>query len=255
MFTTSIDVAEKFGKGHNLVLRAIRKILADIEAEPVCKNGRGSKVPAPKIGGGDFGKLNFRATTYLDEQNQRRPMFEMTRSGFTILAMGFTGKVALEWKIKYEQAFSAMERALSNQQNLSWQDQRRNGKLARREVTDTIKAFISYAELQGSKNAHHYYKHVTHAAYKALFIVKDQGGKSFRDLLDSMQLSFLTTAEYIAAKAIEDGMDSGMPYKDIYKLAKERIETVASAMPKTKVVSDHAPAQRLPFSSAPALAH
>ncbi len=256
LFTTSIDVAEKFGKRHDTVLRQIKRVMADTSDQaPAHKIAGGSKVPAPKIAGGDFGKQNFRATTYLDEQNQRRPMFEMTRSGFTILAMGFTGKVALEWKIKYEQAFSAMERALSNQQNLSWQDQRRNGKLARREVTDTIQTFIAYAEQQGSKNAHHYYKHVTHAAYKALFIVKDQGGKSFRDLLDSMQLSFLTTAEYIAAKAIEDGMDSGLPYKDIYKLAKERIETVASAMPKTKVVSDHAPAQRLPFNSAPALAH
>ena len=188
----------------------------------------------------------------MDEQNQRRPMFEMTRSGFTILAMGFTGKVALEWKIKYEQAFSAMERALSNQQNLSWQDQRRNGKLARREVTDTIQTFIAYAERQGSKNAHHYYKHVTTATYKALFIIKDQGGKSFRDLLDSMQLSFLTTAEYVAAKAIEDGMAERLFYKDIYRLAKERIESFATAIPRSNVIAMQAalPAFQTPAPAA-----
>ena len=228
LFTTSLDVAEKFGKRHDHVLVSVRKI---IESD------------------GAFGRPNFRESSYLNGQNKRQPMFEMTRSGFTILAMGFSGKAALEWKIKYEQAFSAMERDLANQQNLSWQEQRRNGKLARREVTDTIKAFIAYAELQGSKNAHHYYRHITVAAYKALFIIQDQGGKSFRDLLDSMQLSFLTTAEYIAAKAIEDGMESGTPYKDIYKLAKSRIETVALSIPRTKVVSDHAAAQRLPFTS------
>lgn len=31
-------------------------------------------------------------------------MFEMTRAGFSVLAMGFTGKKALEWKIKYDEA-------------------------------------------------------------------------------------------------------------------------------------------------------
>lgn len=226
LFTTSIDVAEKFGKRHDHVLVSVRKI---IDSD------------------GAFGLPNFRESSYLNDQNKKQPMFEMTRSGFTILAMGFSGKKALEWKIKYEQAFSAMEQALVNQQNLSWQDQRRQGKIARREVTDTIQAFIAYAELQGSRNARHYYSHITKATYSALFIVKDQGGKSFRDLLDSMQLNFLTTAEYIAAKAIEDGMASGLYYKDIYRLAKERIEAVAVAMPKTQVISCTL-VQRLPFA-------
>ena len=99
LFTTSIDVAEKFGKRHDHVLRSISKIIAETSGGPAPKNEGGSKVPGLKIGGADFGKQNFRATIYMDEQNQRRPMFEMTRSGFTILAMGFTGKVALEWNV------------------------------------------------------------------------------------------------------------------------------------------------------------
>ena len=130
-----------------------------------------------------------------------------------------------------------MEAALLRQRNLSWQDQRSQSKAARREVTDTVQAFILYAESQGSTHAKHYYKHITTAAYKALFIVRDHGGKSFRDLLDSMQLSFLAAAEYVAAKALEDGMREQIFYKDIYQLAKQRIESFAVAIPRSNVIA------------------
>ena len=60
LITNSLDVAEKFGKRHDRVLRAIRDI---IEKNP----GRG--LP------------NFGETSYLDESNRRSPMFEMTRTG------------------------------------------------------------------------------------------------------------------------------------------------------------------------------
>ena len=55
---------------------------------------------------------------YTNEQNhQTYPAFLMTRDGFTLLAMGFTGKKALEWKIRYIQAFNEMERKLKEQEN------------------------------------------------------------------------------------------------------------------------------------------
>lgn len=238
LFTTSIDVAEKFGKGHNIVLRSIRKIIADSHAGPVCKKDYGSKIPVCKNGGSSFAESNFKESAYLDEQNQQRPMFEMTKSGFSILAMGFTGKKALEWKIKYEQAFSAMEQALLNQKNLSWRDQRQQGKLARREVTDTISEFIEYAKGQGSKNAHHYYATITNATYKCLFVIESRYGSSFRDLLSSMQLQSLGVAEYIAADAIEEGMRGGLHYKSIYQFAKSKVEAFAATLPrKAKVIS------------------
>lgn len=39
-------------------------------------------------------------------------MYIMNRDGFSLLAMGFTGKKALEWKLKYINAFNEMERQL-----------------------------------------------------------------------------------------------------------------------------------------------
>lgn len=215
LFTTSIDVAEKFGKQHKDVLRAARKLDCSDE----------------------FSRRNFAPSNYTDDRGKKQPMVCMTKDGFVFLAMGFTGKDAADWKEKYISAFNAMEQALLNKENISWQDQRQQGKIARREITDTIKAFVSYAESQGSKNAPRYYPTITTTVYKCLFVIEDRYGKSFRDLLSSMQLQFLGVAEYVAAKAIEDGMSTSLPYKEIYKLAKHRVEKYAESLPRTTVIS------------------
>ena len=60
-----------------------------------------------------------------------------------------------------------------------------------------------------------------------------------------MQLSFLATAEYVAAKALEDGMRDQLFYKDIYKLAKQRIESFAVAIPRLNVIAIQAPLPRI----------
>ena len=216
LFTTSIDVAEKFGKQHKDVLRAIQNLDCSDEF-----NGR-----------------NFAPVTYLDEKGEKRPMFNIAKDGLTFLAMGFRGKKAAEWKEKYIAAFSAMEQALLNQKNLSWQDQRNQGKLARREVTDMISDFIEYAKHQGSKNAHHYYATITKATYKCLFVIESRYGNSFRDLLSTMQLQSLGVAEFIAADAIEEGMKQRLHYKEIYQFAKSKVEAFAATLPRrSKVIS------------------
>lgn len=91
--TTSLNVAEVFGKQHQHVLRAIREI----------------DVPE------DFAASNFGRGSYLDDNGQARPMYHITRDGFTLLAMGFTGKQAMQFKLAYIAAFNAMEAELVNQ--------------------------------------------------------------------------------------------------------------------------------------------
>jgi phage regulator Rha-like protein len=59
------------------------------------------------------GLPNFGESSYLNEQNKTQPMYQMSRDGFSLLAMGFTGKRALEWKVKFLKAFNQMEGALS----------------------------------------------------------------------------------------------------------------------------------------------
>ena len=103
--TSSQAVAYYFEKDHGKVLRSIRSILSFQEtSESMTKNGY-----TPKW---------FYEYQYTNEQNhQTYPAFLMTRDGFTLLAMGFTGKKALEWKIRYIQAFNEMERKLKEQEN------------------------------------------------------------------------------------------------------------------------------------------
>ena len=92
---SSLQVAKHFGKRHADVLRSIEAI----------------KKEAPE----DWCERNFAFIsniTELGHAERNDPAYMMTRDGFTFLAMGFTGKRAIKWKISYIDAFSAMERTL-----------------------------------------------------------------------------------------------------------------------------------------------
>lgn len=96
--TDSRSVAKHFGKEHRHVLDAVRNLQKGM----------------PKIG---QTPSMFHETTYVNEQNgQTYPMYLMNRDGFSLLVMGFTGAKALEWKLKYIDAFNAMEKAIKTPQ-------------------------------------------------------------------------------------------------------------------------------------------
>ncbi|WP_313353006.1 phage regulatory protein/antirepressor Ant [Paracoccus sp. (in: a-proteobacteria)] len=100
--TNSRIIAEAFEKNHRDVLRAIRDL---IEANP------------------DWGMRNFAQTPYVDAQNgQTYQMYEMTRDGYSMLVMGFTGKKAMDWKIKFLAAFNAMEAQLRQSSQIDLND-------------------------------------------------------------------------------------------------------------------------------------
>lgn len=86
---SSKDIAEHFGKAHKDVLENIRNIL-------VAENS------ATKF-------FQETSTVY---RGQQFPFYLMNRDGFSLLAMGFTGKKALQWKLKYIEAFNEMEETL-----------------------------------------------------------------------------------------------------------------------------------------------
>ncbi|MEN6421333.1 MAG: Rha family transcriptional regulator [Smithella sp.] len=91
--TTSKNLAEVFGKRHDDVLKAVR----------------GLDVPE------EFGLRNFAESSYKNAQGKKQPMVEMTRDGFTILVMGFTGPKAMKFKLAYIEAFNKMEKELAGQ--------------------------------------------------------------------------------------------------------------------------------------------
>lgn len=95
--TTSLKVSEVFHKRHTEVLRGIR-LLCDNTPE-------------------SFYGRNFASVEYTDAKGERRPMYTMTRDGFTLLVMGYTGKEAMRFKLEYIEAFNAMEKELMRRQN------------------------------------------------------------------------------------------------------------------------------------------
>ena len=91
--TTSLKIAELFGKNHKEVLRDIReKILPHITD--------------------DFNERNFAPVDYRDGKGQYRPMYYLTRDGFTMVAMGYTGPKAMQFKEAYINEFNKMEAML-----------------------------------------------------------------------------------------------------------------------------------------------
>jgi Rha family phage regulatory protein len=97
---SSRQIAENFEKNHRDVLKAIETLEGGLR--------KTSHTPM------------FYKTEYTHEQNgQTYPMYLMNRDGFSLLVMGFTGKAALEWKLKYIAAFNEMEKQLAQRPQLS----------------------------------------------------------------------------------------------------------------------------------------
>lgn len=91
---SSLQVAEDFEKQHKHILNAIENIKAENSAVTSM----------------------FIKSTYQSGTGKNYKCYNLTRDGFSLLVMGFTGKKALGWKLKYIEAFNKMEEAIKNMQ-------------------------------------------------------------------------------------------------------------------------------------------
>ncbi|EAJ2991275.1 hypothetical protein CYA84_08725 [Campylobacter coli] len=89
--TTSLDIAAVFNKRHD-------NIIAKIETFPK----------------DSFTDLNFKASKYIDSTGRILPCYKITRDGFSLLVMGFTGEKAYKWKVEFIKVFNEMEKRLRN---------------------------------------------------------------------------------------------------------------------------------------------
>lgn len=92
LVVSSRNVAEVFEKEHYIVLRDIRSLLTSCSQE--------------------FGAYNFVCSSYMSDQNKELPEYLLTKDGFTLLAMGYTGPKAMSFKIAYIMRFNEMEQQL-----------------------------------------------------------------------------------------------------------------------------------------------
>ena len=230
IYTDSRIVAEKFGKIHAKVVLVIDKLLSDLNDLSLSVSASLKHRKAIKI----FRKKD----SFYRGRNFK--YYEMNRPAFSLLCMRFTGKKALVWQDKFNDAFYQMEDILAQQSNTEWITTREHGKQIRLGLTDEIKTFVDYATKQGSKSAKMYYVNITKMEYKALGLIEknEKVSKDFRGLLNIMDLNHLLAAENVAKKALMDGMAQNLHYKDCYQLAKERVLQLADIMVIKQLLKD-----------------
>lgn len=200
----SLQIAEHFDKNHKEVLRAIENTLK-------LKHELSAKL---------------RRQTY-DKRGKKYPMYLLDRDMFSLIVMGFTGKKALDWKLKYIEAFNKMEALIKEKKSDEYQFTRNNAKVLRRFETDAIAEFILYAQKSGSSNADKYYKHFTELVNKTAGINYCE-----RDALTPQLLFVVGTIEAKVTEIILEMIEKALYYKDIYKIVKQQLEMLASFLPK-----------------------
>lgn len=175
---TSLDVAMTFGKEHKHVMRDIRELGCSAE----------------------FNESNFGLIKYTDTTGRKQKAYAMTRDGFTLLVMGYTGDLAMRFKEAYIKQFNAMEAALQ-------------GKLVERQKGIAVRQALTKALQQSTENERmhgHAYSTYTNCIYKVLFgmsakQLREQYGIGAKD-----DLRNCFTAEELAAVQSMERLVSGL---------------------------------------------
>nr|DAD89702.1 MAG TPA: regulatory protein [Siphoviridae sp. ctWDo30] len=180
---SSLDVAETFDKRHADILR-------DIEVLNCSK---------------EFRERNFALSKYSVENNKRNyPMYYITRDGFTLLIMGYTGEKAMRFKEAYIRQFNEMEKALI-------------GKMKEREKGIAVRQALTSALQQSQENARmhgHAYSTYTNCIYKSIFgknakQLREQYGieskDNLRDCFSEEELKAVQSAEMLVSGLVDYG--------------------------------------------------
>jgi len=217
-FTTTLIIA----KGVELEHRAVMKLL-DTHINDI-------KSLSPKTFEMSWQKRKGRAG-----RATRYANLSELQSTFLITLMRNSPKV-IQFKkylaIDFFKMRKALQKIATQQTNQQWIEQRDSGKVDRKLETDKIKSFVDYATKQGSKNAAKYYILISNMENKALFFI-EQKYKNLRNVLNTSELSTIQNADHIVLKALIDGMNDKLFYKDIFKLAKKRVEMFAEIRGKS----------------------
>lgn len=123
----STVVADKFGKTHNHVVRDIEEMIKKFD----CPN---------------LGNEMFFETTYTNSRGKVYKSYLMNRDGFSLLAMGFTGKEAFRWKLKFIDAFNLMEEKLKNS-NVLTEEEKLKLQLFSKDASEVAYAYNRLIEL------------------------------------------------------------------------------------------------------------
>jgi len=218
----SFDIWEKFGyKEHSKLKRVINSNKSAFEEHGFLPLER-----QKPIKGSDGGRPD---ESYLLNESQ-----------FTLLVMLIKNThESIELKQRIVKEFFRMRKTLANlastRSSEEWQHVRKDGKAVYLQKADVIKKFVDYATAQGSKSANMYYSNLAQMENKALFLI-EQKYPNVREVLNIKQLMQVATADQIVEKALGDGMEQKLHYKDIYQLAKDRVIQFSEILGKSMVI-------------------
>jgi Rha family phage regulatory protein len=198
VYSNALKVAEEFLKAHKNVLQAIENLKAN-----------------PGIS-----RLTFQPRDYIDERGKVQKTYDISRDGFLLLVMGFTGPKALKVKLRFIEAFNAMESYIRciEFNCIVAQPARLEGKAHRREFTDAIAGLKVLADAQGGTGGRFLYSHLTKHCYKALGLFAGVAvPDGLRDGLTSRELQDCAFLESVMTRRIERllELDDGTSYKVI----------------------------------------
>lgn len=160
-----------------------------------------------------------RLETNLGIREQSYALLNEDQCYFLLTLMRNTEKV-LDAKVNLVKAFRDARTQLAKRDIA-----RIEGKQVRHLETDAIRDLVNYARTNGSKNADMYYMTITKMTNAALNIDAGQ-----RDSLETRKLDEIKMAETMVKIAISDGLNAGLGYKEIYKLCKERVSSIAAVL-------------------------
>ena len=199
---SSRDIAETFEKRHADVLRDIENLSCSER----------------------FTERNFSLSSYKDSSGKSNKEYLLTRDGFTILAMGYTGEKAMKFKEAYIEQFNQMESMLQ-------------GKLIEREKGIVIRQAFTRALKESGENdrMHGYaYSAYTDLVYKVVFgknakQLREEYGigrrDDLRDLFSQEELTKVKSVEMIVSGLV----DCGWGYSEVKELVSNQTKKLIAA--------------------------
>ena len=173
----------------------------------------------------------FIDSSYLTSRGKNFRRFEMTRKGFDLLALSFTGEKAFKYKIYYIDAFHDKDElirehkiiAKTNSLDTMWLEFREEGKVFRNKLTKVIDDTVvkHRHDIEKKMNDGKYYYHYTTLIYNKLNISLPKGTNP-RDVLDKRMLVRLEDMEDKVADMITE-LSKNNHYKDVYKIIRNNI--------------------------------
>jgi len=218
-FTTSIIIAEGVGSDHKPVIQLVRK----------------HKQAINRLGTSDMRMRKFKT------KGRDGELAELSeeQSVFLVTLMGNSPTVVKFKEAMVEEFFSQKKRLSSMGQNRkadNWIESRSAGKLVHRNLTDKIKEFAEYAASHGSENCEMYFVVIPKMINRMLFNKSGDDFNSLRQFLTAEQLANIATAEKVAIKALTEGMGKNLEYKEVYKLADDKVAAFADIVGTSEIM-------------------